>query len=44
MGAPHMMAVTIVEIDEGKMPTVQFGNMMRIDRAKYIAHQEALEN
>lgn len=39
----HMMAVSIVEIDEGKTPTVQFGNMLRIDPSKYLSQQEAIE-
>ena len=39
----HMMAISIVEIDDGKTPTVQFGNMFRIDPSKYLSQQQAIE-
>ena len=38
----HMMAVCIVEVDAGLPPTIQFGNMMRIDASRYHQQQEAL--
>jgi hypothetical protein len=37
----HMMAVSIVEVDDAQMPTVQYGNMLRIDASKYLSQQEA---
>ena len=38
-----MMAISIVEIDDGKTPTVQFGNMLRIDPSKYLSQQQAID-
>jgi len=37
----HMMAINLVEVDAGLPPTVQFGNMMRIDAQKYHQQQES---
>ena len=38
---PDMMAVCIVEVNEGSPPSIQYGNMIRVDPAHLQKHSAA---